>query len=435
MARIPNSTVGRTGLPAALRLLYNLLFLLCLPLVCGYYLLASVIKSRRIYRVKERFGRYRPRATDAWHIHGVSLGEVMLALRLGQELERATGIPVVYTTTTDTGFQYLLAHCPAAQVHAFPLDNVLFAGAFFRRLKPMACIMMETEIWPEFISQAQRRGVPLFLANARLSQRSLPRYRRLGFLFRPLLNAFAGIYTQTEQEKDKFLAFADPDRVQVTGNLKYDLMDSPDSNKLDALKQQLDLPADSLVLVAGSTFAAEEQAICSAFGRLKASFPRLRLVLAPRHAHRFDEVHQYVRGLGFTVTRRKQESGPRDWDIMLLDTIGELRYVYALADVAFVGGSLIPLGGHNILEPAFWGRPVLTGPYYFNFKEIMADFVAARAVCVVSGADTLHPALADLLASADRRLELGQRARQCFLKGRGAAGRTAAAIGQSCGTV
>jgi 3-deoxy-D-manno-octulosonic-acid transferase len=298
-------------------------------------------------------------------------------------------------------------------------------------LRPRLLILVETEIWPNLIHEARLQGARIAVVNGRISDRSVGRYRLVRFFLRRVLSDVDLLLMQTEEYARRMASIgALPERVRVVGNLKYDALVAPAAS--DGLARLVCGDGSGPLWVAGSTVAGEEERVLGAFRRVREAFPGARLVIAPRHPERFDDVQVRVEAAGFACARRTR-LGADPWqggEVLLLDTIGELAGVYAAASVVFVGGSLVPAGGHNVLEPAVAGKAVIVGPHMENFQEIADTFLAAGALVQVGSQAELASALLDLLGDEGRRQEIGRRARDLVERNRGALDATLDALGR-----
>jgi len=377
-----------------------------------------------------RFGRELPAVEPGglW-IQAVSVGEVEIARRLIRELNAiAPDLPVFLTATTATGLALARKAAGGRVVaHPCPLD----LGGPVRRVmdsvRPSLLVLVETEIWPEMLHQAAARDIPAVIANARLSEQSFGRYRRVRALLRPLLEPVRLVLARSEADAGRFAALGIPgDRLQVTGNVKYDLV--PDPEPLPWAPQLEGWAAGRPIFVAGSTMEGEEEIVLRALDRLPEGlrpFP----VLAPRHPERFEDVARLLAGRGLVVARRSALDGaPREPDCLLLDTIGELARTYRGAVAAFIGGSLVPTGGHNPLEPAVWATPVLSGPHVHNFREVYAEMTAGGGAVIVGDDEALAEALRRWLEDPATARAAGQAGRAVVEANRGATRRTVEAI-------
>ena len=341
-------------------------------------------------------------------IHAVSVGEVEVARRLVAELEsRQHRAPVVVTVTTATGLDLARSSLAGrAAVAPSPVDLAGPVSRFLDAAEPSALVLVETELWPEMLHQTGERGIPILVVNARLSESSFRAYHRVRGLLKPLLRPIRLVLARDQTDVERFAALGiDEKRIAVGGNVKYDLQ--RDDRPLDWQASLPELARGRPVLVAGSTMEGEEEMVLDAVAQLAEPGPFL--VLAPRHPERFDAVASLLAQRGLPTVRRSvlesRPDGPSD--ALLIDTIGELARAYRLADVAFIGGSLLPTGGHNPLEPAVWGVPVVTGPHVFNFEEVYRELGEAGASQVVGTPDELATVLAEWFAAPRERQRRG----------------------------
>jgi 3-deoxy-D-manno-octulosonic-acid transferase len=418
------------------RFLYNLLLLAALALSAPWWLYRMATTRKYREGLLERLGFIRPELTrECTHgplvwLHAVSVGEVLAVTRLVKTLDVA--LPeylIVISTTTRTGQALAREHFGSNRVFYCPLDFPWAVGAYLDALKPRLLILAESEFWPNLLSGCRRRKIPVAVVNARISDRSWPRYRRLRALWRLFLEPLDRVLAQSQTDADRFLAIGCKlERVSVAGNLKFDVRVAAEAEATRLLKR---LTPNLRLVVAGSTLEGEEAALLEAWPQLLAADPKLILVLAPRHPERFAGVAALLDASGLAWSRRstwhteaEEFSKPlNSGEIVLLDTIGELASVYSLASVAFVGGSLIPSGGHNPLEPAQFGVPIVMGPYYANFRAITEDLLAHRALCICAQ-EQLAATLNGLLADSNAAQAMGARARELFASQAGATGRT-----------
>ena len=415
--------------------LYNVVLALGFVIGLPWFLWKGRSSGKYLRTFRERMGRlpvYLNLDGDRsiW-IHAVSVGEVLAARPLVPALrERFPGHRIFLSTTTVTGNE-------VAKKSIRGLDGLFFAPFDFphavRRalevVNPALLLLVETELWPNLIHEASRRGARVALVNGRISPRSFPRYKRLGRFLSRVLSEIDLFLMQGEAHAERIRAMAaPPERVRVTGNLKFDAVEA--GRPPERLARLIQSGPPRPLWVAGSTVEGEEPLVLAAFHRVRERVPNARLLVAPRHPERFAEAQRLVESAGFRCERRSG-LGPGGWSngaVLLLDTLGELAHVYALASVVFVGGSLVAAGGHNILEPAVAGKPVLVGPHMENFQEIADTFRAEGAIVQVASADELGREVADLLLDEPRRRELGERARGLVGRNRGAVGRTTDAL-------
>ncbi len=361
--------------------------------------------------LRERLGRGTPPLVGptAW-LHAVSVGEAIAAQALVEGLRRAhPELPLVITTVTDTGARVVRERYATVATHRFfPLDLPGPVGRTFRALDPAFLICMETELWPNVLRHATERGVPVMIANGRLSDRSFERYRIVQRLLRPVLDHVRVFAMQSQEDARRIMTLgAQAERVFVTGNLKHDAL--PDTAGIvDLWRRLLALRPDQRVWIAGSTHRGEDEAVLRAHHAARAACPGLVLVLAPRHPERVNEVVGLISGWGWPAVRRSElPRGSIGDAVIVLDTVGELAQLYAVADVVFVGGSLVPVGGHNMLEPALRRKPVLFGPHTENFREVAALLVESGGAIVVRNAGELTAEVGRLLADEALREKIG----------------------------
>ena len=404
------------------RTLYTLLFHLGLPLVAIRLWLRARKAPAYTRRIGERFAMNLPAMQPGgiW-VHAVSVGESIAAAPMIRELlKRYPQLPITVTCMTPTGserIQALFANEPRIQHCYLPYDLPWAAARFLERVKPKLGVIMETELWPNHIHQCAKRGIPVALANARLSERSAKGYARFAGLTRPMLEEMSLIAVQTEAEAERFrLLGARPECVEVTGSIKFDLSIDPQLLiKARELREQWQAQ-ERPVWIAASTHEGEDEIVLAAHRQLLASYPNALLILVPRHPERFNSVFELCRREGFATVRRSSgESVEAQTQVLLGDTMGELLFLYALADSAFVGGSLVPNGGHNLLEPAALAKPVLSGPHLFNFLEIAAklrDAAALEEVDDVQGLAVAVQRLFELPQDAQRMAQAGLKVMQ-----------------------
>mgnify|MGYP001627315247 CR=1 FL=1 len=417
-----------------MRLVYTFLLYLLTPFV----LLRLLWRSRRLAdyrrRIGERFGFVpTPAQPVAVWVHAVSVGEALAALPLVRALvERHGSQRVLVTTTTPTGSARVREALGAAVLHVYaPYDLPQAVDRFVSRMRPRCVVVMETELWPNLFRALRRRGIPLVIANARLSVRSFRGYARVRGLAAATLADCTHIAAQSEADAARFRALgAPPSRVSVIGNLKFDQMVPPAQRASGhALRQALG--SRRPVWIAASTHEGEEERALAAHRLLRQALPQALLILVPRHPQRFDTVASLVERAGFTAVRRSALPAHApvapSTAVLLGDSMGEMFMYYAAADVAFVGGSLVPVGGHNVLEPAMLGKPVLFGPHMHNFAEARTLLLDAGAALEVE-AHTLADTLVALLGDAKRCQRMGDAGYAAVAANRGARERLLALI-------
>jgi 3-deoxy-D-manno-octulosonic-acid transferase len=388
----------------------------------------------------QRFGKYDASLKQAltnrhviW-IHAVSVGEVNLCTQLIRTLEpRLPNLKIVVSTTTTTGMAELRRRLPThvSKIY-YPVDRRKFVNRALATINPEAVVLVEAEIWPNFLWRAQKLGIPVFLANARLSDRSFSRYKKCAFLFRPLFASFAGVGAQNEEDAARLREVGcSPEAVRVVGNLKFDAAKLEERRAIDvpAILTQLGVEPDAPILVAGSTHDGEEIILAEMVKRLRAKFPNLFLILVPRHFERCRDVGQKLRAHGVKFFRRselcqKTKIGAGEMECLLVNTTGELRFFYEHATVVFVGKSLTAMGGQNPIEPGALGKAMVFGPNMQNFADVTRSFLAHNAAVQVRAPEMLEKAVADLLADENRRAELGRNALKVVAENLGALDRT-----------
>ena len=423
-----------------MRTLYNILFTIFFVLSSPYYFRRMRRRGNWRPGFRERFGRYDSNLKQAltnrqviW-LHAVSVGEVNLCTQIIRALElRLPNVKFVVSTTTTTGMAELRRRLPThiSKIY-YPIDRRKYVGRALAVINPVAIVLVEAEIWPNFLWRAHDLTIPVFLANARLSDRSLRGYKRFGFLFRPLFASFAGVGCQSEQDAARLReAGCRPEAVRVVGNLKFDAARLDERRTLDvpALFRQLGVPPDAPVLVGGSTHDGEEVMLAEIAQHLRARFPKLFLVLVPRHFERGNDVGRQLRERGVKFAYRNligadTELADGEAECLVVNTTGELRFFYEHATVVFVGKSMTALGGQNPIEPAALGRAMVFGPNMQNFAEIARNFVTDNGAVQASNPDALEKTIGELLADEARRAELGRNAKRVVRENLGAVDRT-----------
>jgi 3-deoxy-D-manno-octulosonic-acid transferase len=408
------------------RRLYSLLISCAAPCAFAVVLWRGLRDRSYWHGLAERFGWGRPvNAPTVW-LHAVSLGEMSAAAPLIRAIRaRHSQIPLLLTTATPAGRARAQALFGASvDVRFLPYDTPGSVRRFLARARPRLAIIMETELWPNLYRACERRGVRVLLANARLSAKSVARYRRLGSLFSGLFTANVQVAAQSAEDADRFQSIGSaPARIHVAGNVKFDLQLS--AGIIDQGRSlRAAFGSSRPVWIAGSTHAGEEELLLDAHARLLAEMPDALLLLVPRHKDRFAAVAEMLAGRSVRFARRSGGVTPdAGSQVLLVDTVGELALLYASADVAFVGGSLVAVGGHNLLEPAALGLPVLTGPHYFNSREIALLLLKQGAALQVTDAQELAAVLRRLLDDPDERRRIGAAGKQIIESNRGSVAR------------
>ncbi|HPF27908.1 MAG: lipid IV(A) 3-deoxy-D-manno-octulosonic acid transferase [Steroidobacteraceae bacterium] len=410
-----------------MRLLYIVVAYLLAPVAAGI-MLARGLRDRSYWRdfmQRFGFGRYLSGERSVW-VHAVSVGEVQAAAPLVESLLRQyPSLPLVLTTVTPTGAGRARAlFGDRVHVRYIPYDLPGSVNRFFQRIRPRLVIILETEIWPNLYHACGKLDVPLVLASARISPKSVGRYRLLTGLFRETLSHGISIAAQGPADAERFRSIgANPARTHVVGNIKFDFALPPDIDARGRNAREL-LGRGRPVWVAGSTHQGEEEQVLAAQRRVLAAHPDALLVLVPRHPQRFAEVAALLERSDIPyVTRSSGLPVPAGSSVFLLDTLGELLSYYAASDVAFVAGSLVPIGGHNLLEPAALGKATLTGPHNFNSEDIAKLLLERGAVELVTDAIALAASVVRLLSDADERQRRGAFGRAVVAENRGAVAR------------
>jgi 3-deoxy-D-manno-octulosonic-acid transferase len=394
------------------------------------FLLQAIRHGKYRRGLAERLGGVAPwsEARAPLWLHAVSVGEVMAAAPLARELRaRHPELPLLASTVTETGRGVAEQRLPASRFVFFPLDFGWLVERMLERLRPRLVLLTETELWPNFLRACARREIPVVVVNGRISPRSFPRYRLVRRWFGRVLRDVRLFCMQSEADAERILGLgALADRVRVVGNLKFDLPALAQVPDVGAVRRSLGLAPDEPLVVGGSTHRGEEEVLLGAFVRLRQVRPEACLLLAPRHPERLDEVERLVRQADLAVVRRSRlPAEPRGGaSVILLDTMGELGLLYAAAAVVFIGGSLIPHGGQNILEPAAHARPVLHGPYMGNFAEVRDLFQAAGAAIQVEDGPALERQLELLVRDPARAERMGKAGQGILEAHRGATRRT-----------
>lgn len=414
-----------------MRLIYSLLLTLALPAIfIRLWLRGTQVPGYR-KRWAERLGLFDKPKLDkpAIWVHTVSVGEFIAARPMLDKLLQLDTHTLVITTTTPTGSDRVQAAYGNRVFHVYaPYDIPLCLALFLAKTKPCLAIFLETELWPNILHSCYKRHIPTLLANARLSQKSLEGYQRIRSLAQPMMQKLtqAAIQNTTDAERFMRLGLA-PAKAEVIGSIKFDIeINESLAERASALKQQISANGTCDVWIAASTHKGEDEIVLEAFTRLRSHNPNARLILVPRHPDRFDRVNSLCLNQGFHTLRRslvQDNIGHVKFDILLGDTMGEMMLLFGCADAAFVGGSLVDNGGHNIIEPAVWGLPIITGPSQFNFAEISQLLMDAHALIIIRNANSLAKQLIELLGDNDKAQCMGAAAKEVARKNQGALAR------------
>lgn len=411
-----------------MKLLYTLIFTLALPLILLRLIWRGFRAPAYFHRWDERFGAA-PFLSDKkaviW-IHAVSFGEVEACRPIVQILRNEfPNHQILITTMTPTGsarvkhlFAETVAHC------YLPYDIPFAINRFIGRTHPQFGIIMETEIWPNILTICQQKNIPIILANARMSERSAKGYQRFPKFIKTTLQNLPLIAAQSEQDRQRFSQLgADIKTVHAIGNLKYEIsLPASLMEQAEAMRSMWD--SNRPVWIAASTHEGEEEIVLNASRQIRAQFPELLVIIVPRHPERFDRVSALCQRAGYKTLRRSEHRPcSSDIQILVVDTMGELPLFYGASDIALIGGSLMPHGSHNLLEPAALGRAIITGPHYFNFNEITEQFLQAGAATKVTDSSSLAETVLTLLQDSKKRAEMGEAGRHLISNSQGASQR------------
>jgi len=410
------------------RLLYSILFYLATPLLVIRLIWRSLQSPAYLGRWSERFACYGKQSSTKTTLvfHAVSVGEVHAAVILIELLlEKHPALNILVTTLTPTGSGRVIELLGGRVSHVYlPYDYPGAVNRFLNHFNPEMLVIMETELWPNLVNACHQRAVKVILANARLSEKSRRSYEKVSSLTSSMLQQLEKVTAQSMKDSERLQSLGlPPEKVLVTGSMKFDMVINPDQAK----QARLDKNALSgrPVLVAASTRTAdgvvEDELVLSAFSALLTIRPDLLLVLVPRHPERFNEVYDLVNRMGFSVVRQSSNKKPvANNQVLLGDSLGEMHYYLSLADITFVGGSLVPTGCQNIIEPAALGLPVVTGPSLYNFQSVSEDLLAAKGMRVIQDAEELAKVLGRLFADQEEREEMGRAARHVVEVNQGA---------------
>ena len=408
-----------------MRIIYTIVYYLIMPFVLIRLLYRSRHTKEYRKRWSERFGYI---TADKQHdyiwIHAVSVGETIAAIPLIKLLiqQYHPRYRFLVTTTTPTGSALVIKNLGEQVMHVYaPFDVPSVVARFLRRTHIKLCIIMETEMWPNLLFACKKQHIPILLANGRLSERSCLRYQFISNLTKRMLETYHTVAAQGVLDGERFLQLGlDPKKLIISGNIKFDIQ-IPDELIQQGKKIREDIGPERRVFIAASTHDGEETIILNALKKIREDIPNLFLILAPRHPDRFQKIAELCKQFQLQVATRSQSTPIQsDTDVLLVDTIGELQMIYAAADIAFVGGSLAPIGGHNLIEPAALGLPILTGPNLHNFTEISALLQNAGAAQIVTDSNSIADAVIALCSAKELREKIGKCAQETIEANRGA---------------
>jgi len=419
--------------------IYNMLAFIGLILLSPLLLVQIIISPKYRGRIflklslgLEKLTRQLPENKKRLWVHALSVGEVLSAQPLVRKIRSAyPDFTIIFSASTKTG-EELCREVMADEIDLFvpfPIDLYSIALKFINCIRPDLFILIETDFWPNFLHILDKQKIPAILVNGRISQSSFKRYHRFRFIFEPVFKIFKFISMQTIADADKMIQFGvDPDKIKALGNLKYDAV-LPETvgweleqRPTSFYRKQFGIPPEKIVWIAGSTHSGEEVSILAAYKRLSLLFPDLFLVVAPRKVERGRQIKEVANSLGLTVRQRTAPFQDEEFPgapLLILDTMGELSRMYSFCDIAFIGGSLVPDGGHNPLEPAAFGKPILFGPYMDDFTEIVSDLLEKNAAIVCHDEDDIFDNVKHLLTESTLRKEMGDQAQSLVLQHRG----------------
>lgn len=420
-----------------MRFIYTLIFYCAVPFILLRLLWRALAAPAYAKRWSERFAFFSPLVTEKkviW-LHTVSVGEFIAALPLIRQLQARADLQLVITTTTPTGSERVRASLGESVFHVYaPYDLPDVLARFMRRIKPSLLLIMETELWPNTLALCAKHNIPSLLVNGRMSEKSARGYEKFSGLTRPMLHRLTKALVQNKTDAERFNRMGLPFvNTEITGNIKFDLTLGNELrvNAAD-LKQQWSQGGRYLLWIAASTHQGEDEIILDAFAQCKknSALENLRLVLVPRHPERFNSVGNLCISRGFNVVKRSENKVEQNTQIILGDTMGELLLMFGASDIAFIGGSLVPNGGHNFIEPAAWALPIISGPHVFNFAEVANLLTAAGSLQLLSSANDLAQAVELLTMNAAERSKRGAAALQVANDNRGALAKTIKLIEQ-----
>ena len=404
-------------------LIYNVVLFFLLLIYFPYFFIKNKFIRKLPLNLKDRFGKNIPeneRETKSIWFHAVSMGEVLSIQNLISEVKKIHSDWRIYLSTlTPTGFEIANKKIEADGIFYFPLDFPWIIRKYFQKIKPELLILTESEFWPNLLNEAKKSGIKVLLVNGRISDNSFKKYYLFRYLFKKILANISLFLVQSQKDREKLEKIGvESDKIIVAGNLKADIsIKKCNPKEIENLKLKMGIDSSKKVIVAGSTLKGEEEKLLKAFMEIRKKKENILLILAPRHPERFEEVEKLVKEFPVKYIRKSCFKENEKWDIMILDTLGELINFYAICDLAFVGGSLVPKGGHNILEPAFFGKPIFFGPFYDNFQDIVERFLERKAVKIVKDEKDLIEAISKI--DSKEYIEMGRRAYEtlCVLQG------------------
>jgi 3-deoxy-D-manno-octulosonic-acid transferase len=420
---------------AMIYFLYNII-VTCILLISSPYSLAKSLFRKRFRRaLAQRMGFFQtPSFKRSIWVHAASVGEVFCSAPLIKKIKKEfPNFKIILTTMTSMGNETAKVCLPETDLVLFlPIDHPLFIRRAIGKIQPSLLLIAETELWPNLLRSCGKKGIPIVLFNGRISQKSFRGYLLLRFLFRRCLRYISLFIMQTEEDRMRIIEIGgESQKTRAVGNLKFEQALTPSSSEaVDPIAKALGMEAKRNILIAGSTHPGEEDILLAIFKKLKKKDPDLLLILAPRHLERLEEVESILKKESLSWLRKtslsldEHRSDQGQLEVILLDTMGELMGIYSLGTLIFVGGSLVPIGGHNPLEPLFFRKCVLFGPYMFNFSEISSRLIEIGGAIQVEGKEDLYSQLKRLLSDEGARKEVGKKGYQFLLRHQGAIERT-----------
>jgi 3-deoxy-D-manno-octulosonic-acid transferase len=408
------------------RLIYSVIFYLLTPVILLRLLYRAIEAPAYTERWLQRFGFFTPSESgrETIWLHAVSVGETLAAVPLVKALQaNYPGHRLLISCMTPTGSERIIAAFGNSVDHSYaPYDTPDAVARFIQRVQPKILIIMETELWPNTVAACYKRQIPVILANARLSEKSARGYGRVSGLSRPMFSQLTAVAAQHGDDGARFTALGLPEaNLYISGNIKFDLdLNAQLRQSAETLRQQWSGASQRSILLAASTHRGEDEIILQAFSLIKQSIDNALLVLVPRHPERFNPVADLCLDAGYSLARRSSNDQVEPVDILLGDTMGELMTFFGACDIAFVGGSLVANGGHNMIEPAAWGKPTLSGLSVFNFAEVSRLLAEAGGLTLVEDADVLAKTVIELFENPDQAQQMGQQAQSVAEANRGA---------------
>lgn len=378
--------------------LYNLILPIVALALLPVIIIAFIVQPKFRAGFVEKIGFYKFDKDNKKTVvfHAVSVGEVNAISALVKKYrEKNPDVNLVLTTTTKTGQEVAVKALANTvdKITYFPYDFFFSVNSFFNTFKPEQVIIAETEIWPGFVRIAKSRGIKVYIVNGRISPNSYKGYKRFSCFFKPILAKYEEILMQSEADAGRIIDIgAKPEKVKVMGNLKFDIEPNLDPHAVDELKNQINI-TDNKLFIAASTHFGEDEIVLNTFKKAKEKHPELKLLIVPRHPQRYEQVENLIKSSGFTYGKRSNNDSFLNKEIIMLDTMGELSKFFSLAYVAFIGGSFVPTGGHNPLEANIWGKPVISGPHIFNFKDIYKLLIEKQSAIIVNSKEQLSTQL------------------------------------------